>query len=307
MQNVTLIGAASGWGAQIKGCEDGPQAILGYHILNKLQKKGLSANWQITRSSHLFKETILPTQDILPVIVEHNHRLAKATYQSIKNRSFPIIFGGDHSIAIGSWHGISKALREKNSKPIGMIWIDAHMDAHTPQTTPSNARHGMPVASLLGYGPKVFTHYERNSSVLSPKNLCLIGIRSYEEGEQSLLNRLGIKIFYMEDLEQTGLKQAFKNALAIATNGTCGFGISLDVDVFDPIHAPGVGSPASGGVNPLEMLDALKEICHHPSLQAFEVVEYNPHLDEKQKTLNLIFNCVDVFLDSWQFPGQKNR
>jgi arginase len=203
---------------------------------------------------------------------------------------FPIIIGGDHSIAIGTWAALVQIYQAKEE--FGLIWVDAHMDAHTYETSPSKAYHGMPLAALLGYGEKELTELGGFKPKINPKHLVLIGIRSFEIGEKLLLEKLGVRIIYMDEVKQKGFKDCFAEALRVVTNGTKGFGVSIDMDAFDPAYALGVGSPALGGLMPQEVLMALKQLKNHSALKALEIVEYNPILDIGGKTLQLVYEVV---------------
>jgi arginase len=205
----------------------------------------------------------------------------------------PVVVGGDHSCAIGTWKGVASALRARG--PLGLIWIDAHMDAHTPQTTPSGALHGMPLASLLGYGDKRLTSLGRGVQLL-PKHVCLIGVRSFESGEAALLRRLGVRVFFMPEVVRRGLTAVMREALDIATTGTAGFGVTLDLDALDPRDAPGVGSPVKGGIRAAELSTALASIQGHPALAGVEIVEYNPQRDRNGVTANVAAGLLEAVL-----------
>jgi arginase len=168
--------------------------------------------------------------------------------------------------------------------------MDAHMDAHTPQTTPSGMLHGMPLACLLGNGdPRLAA---RESSALDPRRVCLVGVRSFEGGEAALLERLGVRVFLMREVERRGLEKVMDEALAIARDGTGGFGISLDLDALDPRDAPGVGIAVPGGIRGIELSRALARLKQDPALAAFEIAEYNPYRDRQRTTARLIGEIV---------------
>lgn len=278
MRKIKFTGYASGWGAQIKGCQDGPKYLKSSDIKNGI--------WSDIYHSELENTT----SDTLEIIADYCNNLCTSTQTAINNGYFPVNFGGDHSMAIGTWSGVTKSL--KAEEDFGLIWIDAHMDSHTPQTSESGAYHGMPLACLLGYGEKKLTSIGSNKAKLNPHHTCLIGVRSYESGEAEFLNNHGVRVFYIEEVKERGIDVVYKEALAIAKKGKHGFGISLDIDVFDPQFAPGTGSLAYNGMTREELLPALKNMLSDSQLKAFEIAEFNPHRDKNGITLELIRNIV---------------
>ncbi|HSX12584.1 MAG TPA: arginase [Rhabdochlamydiaceae bacterium] len=275
---IRLIGAASGWGAQLRGCAEGPQY---------LQKIFSFLPWRFVFPKQKVKSSVLS------LIHEFNLMLAVQVESCIQQQIFPVVIGGDHSIAVGTWNGVYSAGQQA---PLGLIWIDSHMDSHTPETTPSNAIHGMPLAGLLGFGPPSLSALKGNCPVLLPENLCLIGVRSFEEEEAALLQKLGVRIFFMDEVKQKGLDPIFEEALQRVTKNTKHYGISLDLDVIDPKEAPGVGSPEENGIAKKQLLEALPKICYQPQLTAFELVEYNPHHDVDNKTAHICSEILSIIL-----------
>jgi len=274
--NIDLIGYACGLAAENTGCADGPVT---------LQKD--------------FKSIELLTPDLtlknkFQVIAELSLRLAQRIEKSIlqKQKKSFIVFAGDHSCAIGTWSGIAQALQ----KPFGLIWIDAHLDSHTPETSPSGNIHGMPVASLLGYGNNLLTSILNNQPKIKPENLCFIGIRSFEAGEEELIKKLKIKTYYMQEVENRGLDAVFKEAKQIMTkNNTQPYGLSIDLDGIDPVDAPGVGTPEANGIKADDLCAALKKYCHNDAgLLGTEITEFNPHEDINHKTQDVIRRLVDA-------------
>lgn len=290
-KDVQLIGAPSGWGAQIRGCEEGPLSI-------KKDPQFLLHEWELVFPKTSAKIQQVPLEEALPLITEHNQALAKQVAHSLSCEKFPLIIGGDHSIAIGTWNGVRWAIKEKSDLPLGLIWIDAHMDAHTPETSPSGAWHGMPLAALLGYGNKEMAHLKRQEPVLQAENLCLLGVRSFEAEEAQLLKDLNVRMYSTEDIQKEGIQQVLQKAVEYVSKNTAGFGVSLDLDVFDPEQVPGVGSPEKDGVDPQSFLKAFENFCQLPEFLAFEIVEYNPEYDQEGKTHKILQQCIQCFLSS---------
>lgn len=220
------------------------------------------------------------------LLSEINHQLALKTEQ----RSPFITLGGDHSSAIGTWSGVSTRLADQGE--LGLIWFDAHMDSHTPQTTHSGNIHGMPLAALLGYGDPQLTKILSERPKIKAENLCLIGIRSFESEEKEFLDSLNVRIFYREEVEERGIKIVLDEALKIATTETAGFGISFDLDVIDPQDAPAVGTPEPLGLIAKPLLEALKIWNNHPALLGLEIAEFTPQLDQDHRTEKLIAQII---------------
>jgi len=285
-QTVDLIAAELGWGAKLHATALGPEAL----------KKQLHIGYQKTlKSKTPFHDNVkLSYAERVDEVAEFANALAQAVSQSVINEHFPIVIGGDHAMAIGTWSGVVLALHA--AKQFGLIWVDAHMDSHTTETTPSMAIHGMPLAALLGYGEKALTSVCDITPKLDPKNVVLIGVRSYESGEAELLKQLNVKIYFMEEVKKRGFADVLKEAIAIVSNNTLGFGVSIDLDAFDPAIAPGVGSPENDGIIVLsDIKEAFNYLLHQPALKALEIAEYNPTRDIDNRTVDL----VNIILKHW--------
>src|SRR5665213_879539 len=165
----------------------------------------------------------------------------------LQQHKFVSVVGGDHSCAIGTWSGVYDAMHHLGD--IGLIWIDAHMDSHTPETTPTNHIHGMPLACLLGYGYPTLTGVLHAAPKFKPENVCLIGVRSYEKGEAALLKHLNVRVFFMEEVQERGFEVVLAEAVQHVNQHTIGYGITLDIDAVDPLEAPGVDVPEPEGIH----------------------------------------------------------
>ena len=290
--NYQLIGAASGWGAQILETECGPQFIKDSGLVNQLRAQGVKVEWgPILYPTQRCSSGSLPLDaSRLPLILSHCNEVARAVCLAINEGKFPVIFGGDHAVAIGTWSGVTHALEAWGE--LGLLWMDAHMDAHTPQTTPSGAYHGMPVASLLGHGLSVLSKILSKKSKIDPVHLVLFGVRSFEAGEKAFLEGLGVRIFYRSEIRERGVGVCLSEALAHVAKAPRGFGVSLDLDMFDPCIAPGVGSPVTDGLLFTDFSDSLELVMSHQKLRALEIVEFNAQLDKEGVTLKLLHNLV---------------
>lgn len=279
-----LIGVCSGWGAQVRTCEDGPAALA---------KNSQYKSWDWVYPQVRYSEKDIPLSESLELVADVDGRLADKVSHAMEQGHFPVVIGGDHSIAVGTWNGVA----QKSDLPLGLIWIDAHMDSHTPQTTPSGAWHGMPLAALMGHGAKELVELKRKKPILDPRHVCLIGVRSFEEGEAKLLEKLKVKIYFMPEVRERGFQTVLQEAIAQVTKNTGGYGVSLDVDVIDPSDAPGVGSPEPGGIFGAELLQGLRLLQGDERLKAFEMVEFNPHRDVDQKTERLCHKILSTVLE----------
>ena len=284
-----IIGACSCWRAQIRACEKGPEVLVEGHVFERLKKKGIPIQQveMLYPAKQASEENIPPAQS-LPLIYDFNLKLAHAVQRAVQNGSFPVVIGGDHSIAIGTWNAFHQ--------PFGLLWIDAHMDAHTPETTPSGAYHGMPLAALLGHGNREMAQLVKKQPVLKPQNLALIGVRSFEPGELELLQKLKVRIYYMDEVNERGLKAIIPEALAHITQGVSHYGVSLDLDAFSLEEAPGVGSPEEGGIRKKDLFPFLSQFGRDERLIAFEMVEFNPERDIGHKTREVAFEVLQEVL-----------
>lgn len=293
MSNITFIGSAIGWGAQVRETEKGPVSLKESGILSSLD-----FSWTWKETLYPLKTareiTLSPGKETLPYIEDMCVRLFQSVEKTLEKQEFPVVIGGDHGIAIGTWAGVVHHLKARGE--FGLIWIDAHMDAHTMETTPSKAYHGMPLAVLMGFGDHSLVNLIETGPILNSAHVCLIGIRSYEEGEAALLKRLGVRIYYMKDVEERGFKAVFQEALDLVKKGTKGFGLSIDLDGFDPAEAPGVGTPEPNGLKAAEVIPALSLVQGDASLKALEIVEYNPDRDQDHKTPILIRDILSTIL-----------
>jgi arginase len=289
MAQIALIGAASGWGAGFRHAEEGPLALREMGLARWLKERGVDAQWRaMLRSEKSWRDHPelrgAPTFDL---VLRHAEALTDTVAATAADGKFPVVLGGDHAIAMGTWSGVARA---QAHRPLGLIWLDAHLDAHTVETTPSMNAHGMGVAALLGYGHAPFRALA--GGVLRPEHLCYIGARSYEDGEIALLRRLGVRIIAMDEVNRRGMDAAVAEALAIATRGTAGFGVSIDLDGFDPADAPGVGLKEPDGFRAAPTAAALARLARHPALRALEIVEYIPEFDERRRTAHLVRDLI---------------
>ena len=286
MRDVAIIGVASGWGARDRGCGDGPQALQASGVLHCVA----DSKRRVPTFEILHPSDAEPSRDVLSRVAEIDERLAYLVLAKFRRHLMPVVVGGDHACAIGTWSGVRAALAPHEN--LGLIWIDAHMDSHVPETSPSGALHGMPLACLLGAGEKTLTALAGPFPKLSPEHVCLIGVRSFEAGEKTLLERLGVRVYFMEELRARGFDAVWEEALRCVTRDTVGYGISIDLDAMDPRDAPGVGTPVGAGIAGGDLLRAVRCAHNDPKLLALEIAEYNPHEDKDRLTLKLLRRLI---------------
>jgi arginase len=217
--------------------------------------------------------------------------LAETVFRSLQRQRFPLILGGDHSVAIGTIAGVSHAYSQQNEQ-LGVIWVDAHADMNTPETSPSGNVHGMPLACCIGQGPPELTHILGFAPKVNPRSVVLIGLRDVDALERLRVRESGVNVFTMRDIDERGLREVMERALAIASDETGGIHLSFDMDAVDPDEAPGVGTPVRGGMTYREAHLAMEIICDSGSLLSMELVEVNPVLDEANRTANLAVELI---------------
>ena len=285
-RRIRIIGVASGLGAQDQACEDGPVAFhrsQAWHALENYPR----VDWG---------KTIFPPEasglSTVARIAGVCRDLADEVALALNEEAFPVILGGDHSIAIGTWGGAARFA----GAPLGLLWIDAHLDSHTPETSYSGAVHGMPLACLLGRGDKRLLNIGLNGAQLSPAHTVVLGARSCEPEEIDFLQARGVRMINSEEIIQRGFAECLNEAIAIVASAPAGFGITLDLDAIDPVLAPGVGSPEPEGLWDGDVVLALRRLAIQPGLRAMEIVEYNPDRDRRGVTADLISDLIEEVL-----------
>ena len=202
---------------------------------------------------------------------------------SLEAGALPLVLGGDHSLAAGSVAASSNYIRQLNGKPLGLIWVDAHGDMNTPQTTTSGNVHGMPLAALLGREPHELASIGTMPSVL-PQHTVLVGIRNLDEDEKGQIRAAGVHVFTMKDIDRQGIASIAERAIELASSGTGGIHVSFDLDACDPTIAPGVGTPVRGGLDYREAHVLMELVADSNQLIALDLVEVNPTLDNRNTT-----------------------
>ena len=278
-RQIELIGAAWGLGGPEPGCAEAPAALIPL-VEAEMQRCGVPVHsGPILSPLRTERRKQLAVSKLCGL-------LASAVADCVRRGRLPCVLGGDHSCAGGTWSGVARSVRGA----LGLVWIDAHMDAHTPRTSHTGRLHGMPLAWLLGEDDDPL--YGLTTGVIEPQHVVLIGVRSFEPEEKVRLERLGVRVVYMAEIRSRGIKPAMDEAIGIATRGTTAFGISIDLDVVTPDEAPGVGTPVPDGVSGAELGRALDGIGMRVDLAALELVEYSPRLDPGGATARVAVDLV---------------
>lgn len=291
--HVALIGAPLDLGADRRGVDMGPSALRVANLNRKLA--GLGYQVEDLGNVAVEQQESLPEgpsqAKYLPQIAATCERLGEAVADALGSDKAPLVLGGDHSIAIGTVAGVAAHFR-KTGQSIGLIWIDAHADMNTPQSSPSGNVHGMPLACCIGQGPRELTNMFGFSPKIDPRNVALVGVREVDILERPQVRDSGIHVFTMRDIDERGLRTVMSEAIAIAMNGTAGFHLSLDLDYVDPRDAPGVGTPVRGGATYREAHLAMEMICDSGGMVSMEAVEVNPVFDETNRTAELAVELI---------------
>ncbi|MEZ4742471.1 MAG: arginase [Bdellovibrionota bacterium] len=297
VRDIEVIGVPMDLGANIRGANMGPSAlrIAGLH-----QKIGVLGYNVVDRGDVLIpvRETIAPehaASHYLPVIADICEQVYEKTFEAMEHGRLPLCLGGDHSIAMGSISGVSSYLKTLDQQ-LGLIWFDAHADINTPETSPSGNIHGMPLAALIGHGHSQFTGLSGRFPTISPKHIALVGIRSIDANERKLCKESGIRYFTMREIDERGMQSVMEEAIRVASAGTSGIHISFDLDAIDPLYAPGVSTPVTGGLSYRESHLALETIADTKKVTSMDFVELNPMTDNKHISGELMVELIQSAL-----------
>lgn len=284
-KKVSIIGVPMDLGQERRGVDMGPSAIRYAGVTERLKALGYDikdrGDIEIGRPDSA--EESSRSQDYhlknLKEVSKANETLSEWVSGVIANERFPLVLGGDHSIAIGTLAGLSK-----HYERLGVIWYDAHGDLNTADTSPSGNIHGMPLAASLGIGHQSLTEIDGYAPKIKPENLVIIGARSLDEGERQLIRERGIRVYTMHEIDRLGTAAVMKDAMAYLQDQTDGIHLSLDLDGLDPHDAPGVGTPVIGGISYRESHLAMEMLAESELITSAEFVEVNPILDDQNKT-----------------------
>ncbi|GMT07563.1 hypothetical protein PENTCL1PPCAC_29737 [Pristionchus entomophagus] len=297
-QVLSIVGCANGVAGRQLGCEKAANVLQESEMLHRC------------RVPHKWRSIVQEAPSgrslgALPGVTIVQKALAEQTAAAVRANEELLVLGGDHSCAIGTWSGVAVAMRPVGD--VGLIWVDAHMDAHTPESSDTGNIHGMPVAHLLGQGDKRLNRILDRLPKILPANLCLVGIRSYEPPEKELLQRMGVKVFYMDEVNKRGIEDVMGEARERVCRSTAGFGMSIDIDGFEVSDAPAVGTPEDGGIDATAFLHALPTLDMR-NLLATEIVEFLPRFDDDNRTSErLVVNLIETIYATKSFQLATSR
>ena len=286
-----FFGYGSGFGAGNQDTGVGPDVLFKSEAFYSVCERHEFSNPTMVNAKAAFSQSYPKIHNFFRVL-SYLEALRNALSTVDVKKTLPVVIGGDHTQGLGTVAGMKQAAGQDSK--LGLIWIDAHLDAHTPQSSPSGNAHGMPLASLMGVGPKQFVTLGGDYPLIEPENLIIIGARSFEPEEAELLGRLGVQIYHTNDVRVRGFSCIFHEALKYLSERTSHFGVSLDLDVFDPHYVPGVGTPEPNGLNPHEVIPELSQFLNFKKASWFEISEFNPHNDHGDKTLSILLDIIDT-------------
>jgi arginase len=293
VRKIAIVGVPLDLGSGRRGVDMGPSAVRVANLNARLASLGYEIEdlGNVPVEQPESQPEGASNARYLPQIMDTCTRVAAIVEHIVQEGAFPLVLGGDHSIAVGTVSGLSHQLRQ-DGKKLGIIWIDAHADMNTPESTPSGNVHGMPLACCAGMGPRELTDIYGYAPKVDPANIAIVGLRSVDEGERRHVQRSGVHAYTMRQIDERGLRAVMDDAIGAACNGTAGFVLSLDMDSIDPQEAPGVGTPVRGGLTYREAHLAMETVCDSSLMRAMEVVEVNPVIDESNRTANLAVELV---------------
>ncbi|GIN87076.1 arginase [Heyndrickxia sporothermodurans] len=279
--NVTILGVPMDLGQARRGVNMGPSAIRYADVIERLEKLGYNVTDQGDIEIGAAERLHDPETNMknLKAVADANAILGEKVDEIVKNGSFPLVFGGDHSIAIGTLTGVSK-----HYKNLGVIWYDAHGDLNIADTSPSGNIHGMPLAASLGHGHPALTEIGGYCPKVLHENIVIIGARDLDEGEKELIKDKGIKVYTMHEIDRLGMTRVMEETISYLKDKTDGVHLSLDLDALDPRECPGVGTPVLGGISYRESHLAMEMLAESGIITSAEFVEVNPILDERNRT-----------------------
>ncbi len=292
-QTIHVIGVPMDLGSGRRGVDMGPSAIriagLGGHLTELGHTVIDEGDLEIRNMEQLRVGD--PRARFMAEINRSSRHLADQVRRVMRRGHFPLVLGGDHSIAVGTVSGVAAWGRQRGKK-LGVVWVDAHSDINTPRTSPSGNVHGMPLAALLGLGAGSLGAIGGRFRKVDPGNVALVGIRSVDEGERSHLRALGVHVYTMADIDRHGIHIVMEKAISNVTDGTELVHVSFDLDAVDPSLAPGVGTPVKGGLDYREAHLVMESMYDAGVMTSLEIVEVNPILDDRNRSAEFAVELV---------------
>ncbi|HET9840297.1 MAG TPA: arginase [Candidatus Angelobacter sp.] len=291
-KRIRILGVPLDLGQSRRGVDMGPSAVRVAGLEARLEALGhvVEDGGNIAVAIAETKKSGDPHAKYLKEITATCTKHAETVFKTLEAGKFPLVLGGDHSVAAGTMAGVAEFFRQQRrvqEQKIGLIWIDAHADINTPETSPSGNVHGMPLAAIMGLGPAELADIYGFRPKVHAENCVLVGIRDVDAREKENIKHAGIEVYTMRDIDERGMRTVIEEALRVAGRGTAGYHVSLDMDWIDPEDAPGVGTPVRGGASYREAHLAMEIIADHGRMTSFEIVEVNPVIDEHNRTADL--------------------
>ncbi|HEX8399929.1 MAG TPA: arginase [Pyrinomonadaceae bacterium] len=292
-KTVGILGVPLGFAASTVGSELGPQAIRQQKLKERIETLGYRVQDFGDLNLQHPDRPAEPGENprFLREMVAASDLICPSMSNVFREADIPLILGGDHSIAMATLSGVSSHFRKENQE-IGLIWFDAHADINTPETSHSGNLHGMPLAVLFGKGAPELTNLCGFAPKLNPKFCAHVGARDLDLGEKRMIRELGLRVFTMNEIDRRGMNACIEDAIAIASQAPGGFAVTFDVDILDPLDAPGSGTLVRGGISYREAHLALERIAETGKMRSFEIVEVNPTLDTNNRTAELAVELI---------------
>lgn len=293
--NVRIIEVPLDFGGRRHGSDMGPSAMRLAGITEKIESLGHIVHKdkypiEVEAQEYANVGENLKAKYLKP-IVKSCTLLAQSVEKTVQNGEFPLILGGDHSIVLGSLAGLNSFYKNKNLN-LGVLYVDAHGDFNTTETTETGNIHGQCLASSAGYGIKELVNLYQDGKKIDAKNICYVGIRDLDKGEKELMHKAGVTVFTMSDIDRKGFSEVIKEVKVFFKTHCDVVHISFDMDVLDPSIAPGTGVPVPGGMNFREALLLMEEMATLKTVHSMEIVEVNPILDVRNETARMAVSLV---------------
>ena len=287
-KKIRVLGVPLDLGQSRRGVDMGPSAVRVAGLEAKLEALGhvVEDGGNVAVALAETKDPGKQSAKYLSEIAKTCQKHADLVLKALEEGRVPLSLGGDHSMAAGTVSGVAEFYRRHNQK-VGLLWMDAHSDINTPESSPSGNVHGMPLAALMGLSVAELGGIYNFTPKVDPENCVIVGVRDIDQAEKDNIRKAGIHAFTMRDIDERGMRAVMEEALRLAGRNTAGYHVSLDMDWIDPEDAPGVGTPVWGGATYREAHLAMEIIADHGRMLSFEIVEVNPVLDERNQTAEL--------------------
>lgn len=291
--HIYIMGVPMDLGAGRRGVDMGPSAIRIAGIGDRLRELGYKVidEGDLTIKTQEEQRIKDPHAKYLPEITRVVKILARKVERIVHHNHFPLVLGGDHSVAIGTISGIAAQARKKRKK-LGVFWIDAHGDFNTPESSPSGNIHGMPLAVCVGLGPRPLRSVAGSFRKVEPENVAIVGLRTLDGGERENIKKFGVKIFTMEEIDKYGIHRIMRRAFEQIAEKVDYLHVSFDLDSVDPVYAPGVGTPVKGGLDYREAHLIMEMLAESKRMTSLEIVEVNPIVDNRNQSAEFAVELV---------------